>query len=161
MMTAEAPPVAPIRECRVQAVFALFRGASVREVSTQYRIGRSDLYKLRARALAALREVLNDRSRGPKQPHNRLAPHREAGVMAGCQRHPTLSSYDVRERLGDGAPTVRTIQRIRRRYDLARLPKRAPATRLARRLTSETVQRAESLIQERPYLGPERMAWDL
>jgi transposase InsO family protein len=160
-MTEAAPPVAPITECRVQAVLALFRGVSIREVSTQYRICRSDLYKLRARALMAMREALNDRARGPKRPHNRLAPHREAGVIACCQRHPTLSSYEVRERLGDDAPTARTIQRIRLRSDLARLPKRAPATRLARRLTSETVQRAEALIQERPYLGPERIAWDL
>ena len=68
MMTAAAPPVASISERRVQAVLALFRGVSVREVSTQYRLGRSDLYKLRARALVAMREALKDRARGPKRP---------------------------------------------------------------------------------------------
>jgi transposase InsO family protein len=161
MMTATAPPVAPISEGRMHAVLALFRGTSLREVSTPYRIGRRNLYKLRARALVAMREALKDRSRGPKRPHNRLAPHREAGVITCGQRYPTLSAYEGRARLGDEAPTAWTIQRIRRRCDLVRLPKRAPATRLARRLPSEIVQRAASLIQARPHLGPERIAWDL
>jgi hypothetical protein len=45
MMTAEAPPVAPTCERRLQAVLALFRGEPVATVSRQYRMGRSDLYK--------------------------------------------------------------------------------------------------------------------
>jgi transposase InsO family protein len=151
----------PTHERRLQAVLALFRGEPVATVSTQYRIGRSDLYKFRARALAAMREALRDHPRGPKRPHNRLAPYREERVVAYCQRHPTLSSSKVQGRLGDHAPNARTIQRIRQRHGFARLPKRAPATRPARRLTPETVQRAEAIIQEKPYLGPERIAWDL
>jgi transposase InsO family protein len=50
---------------------------------------------------------------------------------------------------------------VRRRLGLPRLPKRAPATRPGRRLTPETVRGAEAVIQEKPFLGPERIAWDL
>jgi hypothetical protein len=125
-MTAEAPPVTPTCECRVQGVLALFRGASVAEVSTQYRMGRGNLYKFRARALVAMREALRDRPRGPKRPHNRLDPHREEGVVAFCQRHPTLSSYQVHQRLGADAPSPRTVQRVCKRHSIARVPKRAP-----------------------------------
>jgi hypothetical protein len=161
MMTAEAPPVAPTCERRVQAVLALFRGVSVAEVSTQYRMGRSALYKFRARGLMAMREALSDRPRGPKRPHNRLAPHREESVVACCQRHPTLSSYQIHQRLGADAPSPRTIQRVRERHRMARVPKRAPPTGPCRRLPSAAKERAAQLIQEKWHLGPERIAWDL
>jgi hypothetical protein len=46
MMTAEIPPIAPTCERRVQAVLALFRGASVAKVVTQYQMGRSGFVKL-------------------------------------------------------------------------------------------------------------------
>jgi hypothetical protein len=161
MMTAEAPPIAPTCERRVQAVLALFRGASAAEVSTQCRIGRSDLYKFRARALAAMREALKDRPRGPKRPHNRLDPHREEGVVAFCQRHPTLSSYQVHQRLGVDALSPRTIQRVRERHSLARVPKRPPPAVPRRRLSSAAKARAAQMIHARWHLGPERIAWNL
>jgi Homeodomain-like domain len=161
MMTAEIPPIAPTCERRVQAVLALFRGASVAKVSTQYRIGRSDLYKFRARALVALREALRDRPRGPKRPHNRLDPPREEGVVAFCQRHPTLSSSQVHQRLGADAPSPRTIQRVRERHSLVRVPKRAPPVVPRRRLSSAAKARAAQIIHEKWHLGPERIAWDL
>jgi hypothetical protein len=43
-MTDQAPPVPPKCRVRVQAVLALFRGEAIGQVSTQYRICRSDLY---------------------------------------------------------------------------------------------------------------------
>ena len=153
MVTAEAPPVAPTYERRVQVVLALFRGASVAEVSRQYRIGRSDLYKFRARALEAMREALKGRPRGPKRPHNRLDPHREEGVVAFCQRHRTLSSSQVHQQLGANTPSPRTIQRVRERHSMARVPKRAPPT-VPRRRPSPTVKaRAAQMIQEKWHLG--------
>ena len=161
MTTAEIPPIAPTCERRVQAVLALFRGASVAKVSTQYQIGRGDLYKFRARALVALREALKDRPRGPKRPHNRLDPYREEGVVACCQRHPTLSSSQVRQRLGADAPSPRTIQRVRERHSLARVPKRALPAVPRRRLSSAAKARAAQMIREQWHLGAERLAWDL
>ena len=110
---------------RLQAVLALFRGASASRVSTQFQISRSDLYKFRVRVLAAMCEALRDPPRGPKRPHNRLAPQREQAVVSFCQRYPTLSSYQVQQRLGTEAPHPRTIQRVRKRSGLARLLKRA------------------------------------
>ena len=58
---------------RVKAVLALFRGEPGAVVSAQYRIGRSTLYKFRSRALAAIRDALADRRRGPRQAHNRVS----------------------------------------------------------------------------------------
>jgi hypothetical protein len=139
----------------------LFRGEPVAQVSTQYRMSHSDLYKFRARAFAALREALRDHPRGPKRPHNRLAPHSEESVVALCQRHPTLSSYQLHQQFGTETPSPRTIQRVRQRHSLARVPKRAPPTVPRRRLSSAAKARAAQMIQENWHLGPERIAWDL
>jgi Homeodomain-like domain len=111
---------------RVQAVMDLFRGDAVADVSTRHGIGRSDLYKFRRRALAAINDALADRRRGPHQPHNRIAPDSEARIVALCQRHPTWSSYALQRRCGANAPSPRTIQRIRARHALARFAKREP-----------------------------------
>ncbi|MGH8065902.1 MAG: helix-turn-helix domain-containing protein [Candidatus Entotheonellia bacterium] len=81
--------------------------------------------------------------------------------MAICQRHPTLSSYNVHARFGQEAPSPRTILRVRTRNGLTHLSKRAPSTRPACRLTPEAMQRADELLHEKPHLGPERIAWDL
>jgi transposase InsO family protein len=147
--------------CRLQAVMALFRGEQASHVSVTFRIARSALYKFRHRALTAMRQALADHRRGPKRPHNRLNPSQEAGVVAFCQRHPTLSSYHIRQQLGIDTPSPRTIQRVRKRHGMVRLPQRTPATRPARCLTPEAIQRAEAVISEKPHLGPERIAWDL
>ncbi|HSF32234.1 MAG TPA: helix-turn-helix domain-containing protein [Candidatus Tectomicrobia bacterium] len=96
------------------------------QVSTQYRVCRRDLYKFRRRALAAIRQALADHRRGPRRPHKRLAADQEAAVVSLCERYPTWSSYQIHQRLGAHAPRPRTIQRIRERRGLARLPKRAP-----------------------------------
>ena len=149
------------REQRVQAVLALLRGEPVAQVAVRFAISRSDLYKFRGRALKAMRDALADQRRGPKKPHNRLDGDREQHVMSLCARHPTRSSYRVREQLGSDAPSARTIQRIRARHGIARVPKRAPPSTPARRLSKRTMQRARHVIKEKPHLGPERLAWDL
>jgi hypothetical protein len=146
---------------RLQAVLALLRGEAMETVTTQYQIGRSDLYKFRARALAVMRATLNDHPRGPRRPHNRLAPQREQRVVALCQRHPILSSYQVGQRLGPDSPSPRTIQRVRKRYGIARLPKRAPPTVPRRVVSTPVKERAAQRIQEQWHLGPERISWDL
>jgi hypothetical protein len=58
---------------RVQAVLDLFRGDALADVSSRYGIRRSGLYECRRRALAAIKEALADRQRGPRRPHNRSA----------------------------------------------------------------------------------------
>jgi transposase InsO family protein len=160
-MTDPASPVPSKEESRVQAVLALFRREPVSRVSAAFRISRSDLYKLRARALAAMHGALRDHPRGPKRPHNRLNSFREQGVVAFCQRHPTLSSSQVRQRLGADPPSPRTIQRVRQRHGLARVPKRALPAVPRQRLSSAAKEHAVQMIKEKWHLGPERIAWGL
>jgi hypothetical protein len=148
-MLDERHSVPPKPERRLQAVLALFQGEPVAQVSRQYGIGRSDLYKFRARALAAMRVALRDHPRGPKRPHNRLAADREAEVVSICARHPTWSSYQIHRRLGAPGPSARTIQRIRKRCGLARLPKRAPPSAPRQYLLWQDVERARQLIMQK------------
>jgi Helix-turn-helix domain len=84
-------------QLRVQAVLALFRGVPPAQVSTQFGICRSDLYKFRRRALAAIHQALDDRPRGPKTPHNRLDPDTELRIASLCRRYPTWSSYEIHQ----------------------------------------------------------------
>jgi Winged helix-turn helix len=133
MMTPSSHGLSPA-EYRLQAVLALLRGEQASDVSANSGICRSDLYKLRTRALTAMREALQDHPRGPKLPHNRLSDAQEQRVVALCQRHPTRSSYQVQEKLGSDAPSARTIQRVRKRNGVARVPKRAPPAAPTRRI---------------------------
>src|SRR5262249_20741788 len=142
-------------------VLALWRGEKASDVSTRFEICRSDLYKLRTRARAAMREALKDHPRGPKRPYNRLSDAREQQIIAACQRHPTRSSYRMRETLGPEAPCARTVPRVRKRNGLARLPKRAPPSAPARRIPEQVMKRARDIRTLRPHLGPERVAWDV
>jgi hypothetical protein len=160
-MTTSSYHVLSQAEHRLQAVMALFKGKKASQVSATFSIGRSDLYKFRTRALAAMREAFKDHPRGPKQPHNRLGREQEEKVMALCQRHPTHSSYQVQKTLGSDAPCARTIQRIRARNHIARLSKRAPPSAPARRIPEQVVKRARYCLKLRPHLGPERIVWDL
>jgi hypothetical protein len=159
-----APPsyhVLGKEEQRLQAVMALFRGEKASDVSASSGIGRSDLYKFRTRALAAMREALKDHARGPKRPHNQISDEQEQKVIASCQRHPTRSSYHVRQKLGSDAPSARTIQRVRKRNSIARVPKRAPPAAPARRVSEQAMKRAHDILTLRPHLGPERVVWDV
>jgi hypothetical protein len=141
MMTPSYHGLSPA-EHRLQAVMALLRGEKVLGVSARFGICRSDLYKFRTRALTAMREALKDHPPGPKRPYNRLSEAREQQVIASCQRYPTHSSYQVQEELGLDAPSARTIQRVRKRNGMARLPKRAPPTAPARRIPEQVMQHA-------------------
>jgi transposase InsO family protein len=148
-------------EHRLQAVLALLRGEQASDVSTRFGICRSDLYKFRTRALTAIREALTDHPRGPKRPANRISDAREQQIMAVCQRHPTGSSSQVQQKLGSDTPSARTIQRVRARHGMARLPKRASPSAPARRIPGPVMKRARYLLKLRPHLGPERVVWDL
>ena len=108
-----------------------------------------------------MREALADHRRGPERPHNRLPVAREQRVVELCHDRPTWSSYQVLRCIGPDAPSPRTIQRVRQRQGLSRLPKRAPAIFPSRRLNPATLARAQAMVREKPWLGPDRAAWDL
>jgi transposase InsO family protein len=142
-------------------VLALFRGEAVVQVSTQYRICRSDLYKFHRRALEAMRDALNDEKRGPRTPHNRLAADQEEAIRRVCERHPTLSSYEVRDQLHADALSARTVQRVRNRLHLPRLTKRDSPSFKAHRFTDDERQLIRHTVASKLYLGPYRLAWEL
>ena len=61
----ESPATDGRSSIRVQAVLALLRGELATQVSAQFAICRSDLYKFRKRALDAMRDALRDEKKGP------------------------------------------------------------------------------------------------
>jgi putative transposase len=146
---------------RLRAVLALLKGETVVQVSARFGISRSSLYGYKRRALAAMREALKDKRGGPHRPHNRTPAEKEQSIRSVCERHPTLSSYQVKERLGGGAPTPRTIQRVRKRLSLPRLKKRMPPSSKARRFTQEEKLMIRNRVKGKMYLGPYRLAWDI
>src|SRR5262249_54123360 len=148
-------------EQRLKAVVAFLYGEPVEAVQAEYGICRSNLYKFRQRALEAMREGLKDKKRGPHQPHNRLTKEREQSIKAVCERQPTLSSYQVKEKLGEEASTSRTIQRVRQRLSLPRLNKRAAPSFKAHRFTEGEKQTIQQHVEEKMHLGRYRLAWDL
>ncbi|TKB23497.1 transposase [Desulfopila sp. IMCC35006] len=148
-------------DLRVQAVLALLRGEPAAQVSVDYGIDRSSLYKFRSRAIKAICEAVKDQPRGPKLPHNHVSDALEKETVFLCQVRPSFSSYRIAKRLGPKAPSPRTIQRIRKRHHLARLTKRQRPLDPARKLTQRTDREVRNLLHEKFYLGPDRLAWDL
>jgi transposase InsO family protein len=154
-------PTRPTWEYRLQAILALLGGEPVPDVTARFGMGRSILYKWRRRALTALQGALTDHHPGPQCPANRLSPAQEHSLVELAQRHPTWSAAQIQVKAGPDAPSPRTIQRLRHRYTLLRLPKRPAPCRPARRLTCQVKQEARRLIEAKPELGPERLAWEL
>jgi hypothetical protein len=91
MDTVQSLPSIKIAQ-RVMAILDLLRGIPLPQVSAQFGICPSDLYKFRQRALTALHHALADHPRGPKRPYNRLALATEERLAALCRRHPTWSA---------------------------------------------------------------------
>ncbi len=160
-MTSSGSPTSLLQDVRAQAVLALFNGDTAAQVSARYGIGRSSLYKFRGRALAAIRDALGDQPRGPKRPHNHVSEDVERKAVSLCELRPTFSSYRIVRQLGRDAPSPRTIQRIRKRHHLKRLRKRPRPLVSARKLSQKTDRLVRSLLHEKFYLGPDRLAWDL
>ncbi len=146
---------------RLQAVLALFKGQAIAQVCQQYNICRSDLYKYRRRASAAIRSAMKDRQRGPKRSSNRLPEEKEQRIKVISQRNPSWSSYQVNKSLAPDSPSSRTIQRVRKRLRLPRLKKRNTPSFKAHRLTDDEKQLIRKTVEAKLYLGPYRLAWDL
>lgn len=149
------------QENRVQAVLALFHGEPVAQVSRRFHICRSDLYKFRRLAYTAIEHAVNEKPRGPQRPHNHTEEHQEQEIVFLCQRYSTFSAHQIAEKLGRDAPSLRTIQRIRRRHHLGRFPKRPPVTHRTHRLTAAQRRHVQAVVRANPHLGAERIAWDL
>jgi transposase InsO family protein len=154
-------PTRPTWEHRLQAVLALLGGEPVPDVTARFGMGRSILYQWRHRALTARQGALTDHRLGPQCPAHRLSPAQAHPLVELAQRHPTWSAAQIRAQAGPVAPSPRTIQRLRHRYALPRLPKRPAPCRPARLLTWQVKQEARRLIEAKPELGPERLAWEL
>src|SRR2546422_10375315 len=133
-------PTRPAWEPRLQAVLALLGGEPVPKVTPRFGMRRSILYKWRHRALPALQGALTDHRPGPPCPANRLSPAQEQPLVALAQRHPTWSAAQIHAKAGPEAPSPRTIQRLRHRCAVLRLPKRPAPRRPARRLAVEVKQ---------------------
>src|SRR4051812_34421719 len=146
-MTTPPQPTRPGWEHRLQALLALLGGEPMPQVTARFGICRSVLYTWRHRALRALQSALTDHRPGPQCPHNRLSPAQEQPLIALAQRHPTWSAAPIHATAGPEAPSPRTIQRLRHRCALPRLPKRPAPRRPARRLAVEVKQEARRLIE--------------
>lgn len=143
---------------RFDAVLAVLHGQALPEVEAQYHLCRSDLYKFKRRALTAMHAALANHKRGPRQPANKVPAAQEHEISAVCERHPTWSSYQVRRSLSPQAPCARTIQRVRQRLALPRLPKRPVPRRKDKRFSPEDQHVITSTIQQKCHLGPQRLA---
>lgn len=148
-------------EQRFNAVVALLAGESVESVQEKSGLSRSSLYKFKARAVSALHEALRDRPKGTNAPHNRTDEPKEEIIKSTCERHPTLSSYQIAERLGEHASHPRTIQRLRKRLSLARLPKRDKPSFKAHRFTEKEKEIVREKVKSKLFLGGQRLAWDI
>jgi hypothetical protein len=150
----------PMWHHRREAVRAPRRGEPGQQVAERFRMARSDLYTFRARALQAVRQALREQPRGPKRPHNRLSAEREQVVVTNLDQHPTWSTRQLHEHLGDEAPHPRPMDRLRQRHGLTRQPQR-PAPRSVARCTPEVKTHARHRIGSKAERGPHRLAWDL
>jgi len=144
---------------RFQAVCAMLKGEPLAHIIETHNICRSDLYKFRNRALCAMQKALHDMPRGPKIPHNRTAQPQEKLIVQLFKRNPTMSSYKINKKTGAHCP--RTIQRVRKRHGLERLPKRAPARSQAKRFRQDIKGCIEQFMITNSHLGALRLSWDI
>src|SRR5262249_54063584 len=116
----ETPPQPPRPSWahRLQAVLALPGGAPVPGRPARFGRGRSILYQWRRQALTALQGALTDHRPGPQRPAQRLTPAEEAPLVELAQRHPAWSAAQLQAQAGPAAPSPRTMQRWRQRYEL-------------------------------------------
>jgi hypothetical protein len=94
-MTNDAPPMPLKCQHRVQAVLALFRGEAVVQVSTEYRICRSDLYKFHRRALDATRSTIRREALGLRTTDLRQTRKRPSGTSVSSTPRSALLRYDT------------------------------------------------------------------
>lgn len=151
-------------EIRLQAVFGMLKGESIKSVSERFGVCRSTLYQLRRRAINAVRREIENPTKRKTSAHNRLPMDKDNKVLRLCERHPALSSYQISRKfqlLENQEVNPKTIQRIRKRNCLPRVPKRAVPHFKAHRLAVDEKTFIRQKIKDKLFLGGERLAWDL
>ncbi|MDQ6785393.1 MAG: DDE-type integrase/transposase/recombinase [Acidobacteriota bacterium] len=151
-------------EFRLQAVFEMLKGKSVKSVSERFGICRSTLYQLHRRAIIVVRREIENPIERKTPAHNRLPLDEENKAVRLCERHPTLSSYQISrklQQLENEAINPKTIQRIRKRNCLPRVPKRVVPNFKAHRFAADEKTFIRQKIKDKLFLGGERLAWDL
>lgn len=86
-------------EIRLQAVFAMLKGESIKLVSERFGVCRVTLYQLRRRAINAVRRQIENPIERKTLAHNHLPADKENKAAGLCERHPTLSSYQISRKL--------------------------------------------------------------
>jgi hypothetical protein len=88
----------------------------------------------------------------------------ENKVVRLGERYPTLSSYRISQKLQqleNKTVNPRTIQRLRKRLSLPRVPQRRTPTFKACRFAADEKLFIRQKIKEKLFLGGKRLAWDL
>lgn len=148
----------------VRAAFLMLAGTSVAAVSEEFKICRTSLYRLRRRAMNAVRREIERPAKNRKPARNRTPEEKEDKIVRLCQRHTTASSYQISRKFGQSEnETVnpRTIQRIRKKHSLVRVPKRSVPSFKAHRFTDGEKFIIRQYIKGKMFLGGERLAWDI
>lgn len=147
-----------------RAAFMLLAGKSVAAVSEEFGICRTSLYKLRRRATDAVCREIERPTKNRKPVRNRIPEEKEDKIVRLCQRHTAVSSYRISrkfEQAENETINPRTVQRIRKRHSLPRLPKRPTPTFKARRFTDDEKLVIRQTVEDKMFLGGERLAWDI
>ena len=84
-----------MNEAHRRAVFLMLAGENVAEVSEEFKICRTGLYKLRRRATDAVRREIERPTKNKNPGHNRIPQEKEDKIVRLCQRHTALSSYGI------------------------------------------------------------------
>jgi transposase InsO family protein len=119
---------------------------------------------LRRRIINAVRREIENPTKRKTPARNRLPSDKENKAVRLCERHPSLSSYQISrklQQLENEAINPKTIQRIRKRNFLPRISKRPPPTFKAHRFSVAKKTFIRQKIKEKLFLGGERLAWDL
>ncbi len=153
-----------MNETHLRAVFLMLSGKSVAAVSEEFKICRTSLYNLRRRATDAVRREIERPTKNKNPGHNRTPQEKEHKIVRLCQRHTALSSYRISRKFQQTENETinpRTVQRIRKRYSLPRVPQRPASTFKAHRFTDGEKRIIQQTIKDKMFLGGERLAWDI
>lgn len=153
-----------MNETHLRAAFLMLAGRSVAAVSQEFDICRTSLYKLRRRAIDAVRREIERPAKNRNPARNRTPEEKEDKIVRLCQRHPALSSYRISRKFQqteNETVNPKTVQRIRKRHFLPRVSLRPTPAFKARRFTASEKDFVRRYIKEKLYLGGERLAWDI
>ena len=67
----------------------------------------------------------------------------------------------IKKKIDHNVLSPRTIQRIRKKHSLARLPKRAPVQSYAKRFLQDAKEKIKQVMATKNHLGALRLSWDI